>query len=116
MAHSADTVLIEDAGPGMALLQEIRRDLPPGMPRPIGQKAEGSKADRVIAQSAWIEAGHVYLPRQAAWLDSFLHELLAFDRGRHDDQVDSVTQFLKWASKRRYYYNTQLSVVGVIEA
>ena len=30
-------------------------------------------------------------------LATFLDELLAFPRGRHDDQVDSVSQFLKWA-------------------
>ena len=50
------TILIEDAGPGMALLQDLQRDLPQGMTRPIGRKPEGSKADRMIAQSAKIEA------------------------------------------------------------
>jgi hypothetical protein len=44
----------------------------------------------------------VYLPKQADWLDSFLLELLAFPNGRHDDQVDSVSQFLKWAMTRRF--------------
>jgi hypothetical protein len=42
----------------MMLLQDLQRDLPPGMNRPIGQIPEGSKADRVMAQSAKIEAGH----------------------------------------------------------
>ena len=57
--------------------------------------------DRIVAQSAKIEAGHVLLPKQADWLDTFLHELLAFPAGRHDDQVDSVSQFLKWSSSQR---------------
>jgi predicted phage terminase large subunit-like protein len=100
--HGAKTILIENAGPGMTLLQELRRDLPPGMPWPIGQKPEGSKTDRMEAQSAKIEAGHVHLPREAAWLDDFLLELLAFPYGRHDDQVDSVSQYLKWAATRRF--------------
>jgi phage terminase large subunit-like protein len=72
------------------------------MPHPIGQKPNGSKADRVVAQSAKIEAGHVYLPRNADWLDGFLLELLAFPHGRHDDQVDSVAQFLTWAALREF--------------
>ena len=55
----------------------------------------------MVAQSAKIEAGHVLLPKEADWLDTFLHELLAFPTGRHDDQVDSVSQFLKWASSQR---------------
>ena len=100
--HSAGTVLIEDAGPGMLLLQDLRHDLPRGMPRPIGRKPEGSKEDRMVAQSAKIEAGHVYLPSQAPWLDTFLLELLAFPNGRHDDQVDSVSQFLNWAAQRKF--------------
>ncbi|MGB8042704.1 MAG: phage terminase large subunit [Pseudolabrys sp.] len=98
--HGAGTILIENAGPGMALLQDLRRDPPRGMPRPIGWKPEGSKMDRMVAQSAKIEAGHIHLPKQADWLDIFLHELLAFPTGRHDDQVDSVSQLLKWSSLR----------------
>ena len=107
--HGAGTILIENAGPGMALLQDLWRDLPRGMIRPIGRKPEGSKADRMVAQSAKIEAGHVHLPREADWLDSFLLELLAFPNGRHDDQVDSVSQFLQWSAWRNrsefcYYF------------
>jgi predicted phage terminase large subunit-like protein len=106
--HGAETILIEDAGPGMALLQELRHDLPRGMPRPIGRKPEGSKADRMVAQSAKIEAGHIYLPRNAPWIDTFMLEMLAFPNGRHDDQVDSVSQFLHWASMRAYFNNGML--------
>jgi predicted phage terminase large subunit-like protein len=68
------------------------------MPRPIGIKPEGSKADRMVAQSFKIEAGQVHLPREAEWLDTYLLELLAFPQGKHDDQVDSTSQFLKWAT------------------
>jgi predicted phage terminase large subunit-like protein len=101
--YTAETVLIEDAGPGMVLLQDLQRDIPIGMNRPIGVKPEGSKADRMAAQSAKIEAGHVYLPREAEWLDSFLLEVLGFPQARHDDQIDSVSQFLKWASSQALY-------------
>ena len=98
--HGAGTILIEDAGPGTMLLQDLQREPPQGMARPIGIKPEGSKADRMATQSAKIEAGHVHLPSVAEWLDDFLLEVLAFPKGRHDDQVDSVSQFLNWASKR----------------
>ena len=40
----------------------------------------------------------MHLPANAPWLDDFLLELLAFPHGKHDDQVDSTSQFLKWAS------------------
>jgi predicted phage terminase large subunit-like protein len=101
--YGANTIVIEDAGPGMQLLQDLHRDLPAAMPRPIGSKPDGSKMDRMLAQSAKIEAGHVHLPKQADWLASFLLELLAFPQGRHDDQVDSVSQFLNWAARQKYF-------------
>jgi predicted phage terminase large subunit-like protein len=110
--HGAGTILIENAGPGMALLQDLWRDLPQGMTRPIGRKPEGNKADRMVAQSAKIEAGHAYLPREADWLDSFLLELLAFPHGRYDDQVDSVSQFLNWSVTRPTFDPTMAGMAG----
>jgi predicted phage terminase large subunit-like protein len=53
--HRATTVLIENAGPGINLLQDLRAAMPRGMTRPIGVKPEGSKVDRMAAQSAKIE-------------------------------------------------------------
>jgi predicted phage terminase large subunit-like protein len=94
--HRATMILIENAGPGMNLLHDLRADMPRGMTRPIGIKPDGSKIDRMAAQSAKIEAGLVHLPHSAPWLAEFLTELLAFPSGRHDDQVDSVSQFLRW--------------------
>jgi predicted phage terminase large subunit-like protein len=46
------------------------------------------------AQSARIEAGQVHLPRRESWLEDFRTELLQFPHGKHDDQVDSLSQFL----------------------
>jgi predicted phage terminase large subunit-like protein len=99
LAPYADAVLIEDAGSGTNLLQDLYWDMPQGMTRPIGVKPEGSKQDRMAAQSAKIEAGHVHLPREASWLDDFLNEVLGFPNVRHDDQVDSLSQFLYWVQR-----------------
>ena len=105
--------MIEDAGPGIAMLQDLQRDTPNGMPRPIGIKPEGSKADRMAAQSFRIEAGQVHLPKDAPWLDDYLLELLAFPHGRHDDQVDSTSQFLKWAADRPILDDAGLNIISV---
>ena len=96
-AHGAQTVLIEKAGLGLSLVQDLKADSPVGFPNPIGIVPQGDKVTRMEAECARIEAGHVVLPRDAPWLDGFLTELLAFPNGRHDDQVDSVSQFLSWA-------------------
>ena len=97
LSYQVQTVLIEKAGPGLQLVQEPRNDQTPGFPWPTGIVPEGDKWMRMEAQTPRFEAGHVLLPEEAPWLADFLDELLTFPRGRHDDQVDSVSQFLKWA-------------------
>ena len=91
-------MLIEDAGTGTPLIQDLRRD---GQRRPIGIRPEHDKIVRLEAQSAVIEAGHVLLPERAPWLDDFRAEILAFPYGRYDDQVDSMSQFLAWAERNQ---------------
>ncbi|MCC7253551.1 MAG: phage terminase large subunit [Hyphomicrobium sp.] len=97
-SFEANTVLIEKSGVGISLVQQLRveRDL-----MPIGLATEGSKVARMEAQSARFESGAVLLPKTASWLDGYVAELLAFPGGRHDDQVDSTSQFLNWIEGRR---------------
>lgn len=98
--HGAKVVLIEKAGPGLNMVQELRSLNLIGSPRPIGVVPLGSKPDRMAVASCRIEAGQVWMPRDAPWLSILLNELLAFPNGRHDDQVDSISQFLNWAQNR----------------
>ena len=106
--HACERVLIEDAGPGMNLLQDLRHSPAPGTLRPIGVRPEGGKLERMAAQTAKIEAGHVHLPENAPWLGEFLSELLAFPNGRHDDQVDGVSQFLFWWQRENFQFNVPI--------
>ena len=48
------------------------------------------------AHTGMIENGFVHLPKEAAWLTEYLHELTVFPKGKHDDQVDSTAQMLDW--------------------
>lgn len=110
LRYEAQTVLIEKAGPGLQLVQDLRRDATPGFPNPIGVTTEGDKLVRMEAQTPLVEAGHVLLPKEAPWLAAFLEELLAFPASKHDDQVDSVSQFLKWA--RNHSQRSGTSIFG----
>lgn len=101
--HGPNTIIIEEAGPGIQLLQDLKSDAPPGVPRPVGVKPKGDKRNRMEACSSRFEAGQVHLPKDAPWLHELLHELLAFPSSRHDDQVDSVSLFLNWAQRRKHY-------------
>lgn len=47
------------------------------------------KPTRARSIQARSSMGRVYLPRSAEWLPEFMHELLTFDAGKHDDIVDA---------------------------
>jgi predicted phage terminase large subunit-like protein len=110
--YSPNRILIEQAGPGLHLIQELKADPEAGVPVPIGINPEGNKLMRMEAQAARFEAGQVYWPELAPWLATLLHEILGFPKGRHDDQVDSVSQFLNWAEtvhRRELRYQEYIS-------
>jgi predicted phage terminase large subunit-like protein len=89
-AWKARRVLVEDAGAGMMLVQELT-----GMVSGIvAVRPEGDKATRMAAASAKFESGQALLPERAAWLPDLEVELFAFPGGRHDDQCDSISQAL----------------------
>lgn len=92
------TILVEDMGSGTALVQELRTNRLADVPNPTPIKPQGDKVLRMSAQSATVESGKVYVPSDAPWLVSFKDEFLAFPQGRHDDQIDSVSQFLCWTA------------------
>ena len=99
---NASTIIIEDAGSGTALIQDLSRERYSGVPKPIPFKPEGSKVTRMNAESAKIESGQVFLPRHADFLEDLRIELLQFPYGRHDDQADSISQFLHWIVQRNW--------------
>ena len=93
-SYRADMILIEDAASGRPLLQEFERSCPAGVPTPVGRIPDGGKEDRLARASFRIEAGDLYLPRDAPWRAEFERELLGFPYTKHDDQVDALSQAL----------------------
>jgi hypothetical protein len=65
----------------------------------LSRQAKLCFAESMHAQTAMIENGFVHLPKEAAWLPEYLHELTAFPKGKHDDQVDSTAQMLDWLKR-----------------
>lgn len=66
-------------------------------------KPEGSKVERLAAASVAFEQHRVFFPQECRWLADLQHELLGFPAVKHDDQVDSVSQFLNWVLAGRAY-------------
>jgi predicted phage terminase large subunit-like protein len=95
-AANSYALLIENKGSGMALIQDLR----PERIHAIAVDPIGEKVMRMNQQTARIEAGSVWLPRQAPWLDEFRREILAFPAGRYSDQADALSQALHRAYDR----------------
>lgn len=88
----AGVKLVEDRANGPAVLALLQHEIP-GL---IAVNPEGGKVARAQAVSPQIESGNVYLPHPlvAPWVEGFIEECASFPKGRHDDQVDQMTQAL----------------------
>ena len=93
--HKASQILIEDAGIGTGLIQELKT----AQFSVIPVKPEHDKKTRMSIQSGKFESGQVFFPNEAPWLADLEAELFAFPSGRHDDQVDSISQALGHKSR-----------------
>jgi predicted phage terminase large subunit-like protein len=89
-------ILIEDKASGQSIVQDLVAStrLPV---LPIEPK--GDKVVRLMAVSAQIESGRVYLPNAAPWLADYEAEMSSFPNAVHDDQVDSTSQALSYFTK-----------------
>jgi predicted phage terminase large subunit-like protein len=94
-----NAVLVEDRASGQSLIQELAYDSPiPVLP----VKVDSDKVSRAQAVTPMIEAGRVYLPDGAPWLEDYLDELSTFPASANDDLVDSTTQALNHLRQRPF--------------
>ena len=86
---------VEAAGIGLAVVQSLRRR---GVAvRPL--RAIGGKLIRSQSAQIRMEAGTIYFPADAHWLEPFETELSLFPESPHDDQVDALSYASLWAQR-----------------
>lgn len=95
--YSFHAVLIEDKASGQSLIQDLQKNS--SLPI-IAIMPTTDKISRLMAESPQIEGGLVYLPHHASWLVDFENEITEFPLADFDDQVDMLSQFLKWMRER----------------
>jgi predicted phage terminase large subunit-like protein len=102
LAHEfkATVVLIEDKASGIQLIQELTHD--DQLPMVRGIKPVGDKLMRMNAQTATIENGFVFLPKEAPWLRDYVAEMTSFPKAKYADQVDSTSQAMAWVIASMY--------------
>ncbi len=92
-----DAILIEDCAAGQQIIQEMK--VAGAGTNVIAIRPREDKNTRLTLVSPLFEDGTVAIPRHADWLNIFVDELLNFPDSEHDDQVDSMSQFLLWYQK-----------------
>jgi predicted phage terminase large subunit-like protein len=91
------TILVEDAssGPGLAkMLEEHHHHCE------LRRTAGISKEERLEPHLHMFAEGRVLIKNNEPWTMELANEWLRFPFGRHDDQVDAMTQYLNWAAER----------------
>lgn len=103
----ADMIIIEQGGGGRGLLDMLHHErrtmsddeeLTWGLRR---GKPVASKVERWRTGAALLEQGFALFPADAPWLEDLRREVTGFPRSKHDDQVDSISQFLNYAIRSR---------------
>lgn len=83
-------VLIEDKANGSAIIDTLSGKVMGVIPI----TPEESKEARFQSVASVWEAGNVFLPKSASWVDNFIREIMFFPNAKYDDQVDAMTQYL----------------------
>lgn len=91
-------VLIEEKASGIHAIQQLTRETTMNI-FPVKVNTDKGARGREVAPT--VEAGNVYLPENEPWTAPLVDRLGMFPDGKHDDDADSITQFLKWIRKRQ---------------
>lgn len=91
-------ILVEDKASGTGLIAWLREETRFSV---FGVEPETDKITRMDLETPTIEAGRVFIPEdgkdQPDWLEAWIDEHRLFPNSLFMDQVDSTSQFLKWA-------------------
>lgn len=95
--YDVDQILVEDKGSGTQYIQlKGTQSIAPIIPISVNNQ---SKEFRFDAVTPMFSAGLVLIPEIASWLAEYEKELLGFPFAKHDDMVDSTSQYLFWARR-----------------
>jgi len=101
--HKPRNILIEDASSGVSLHAMLKEKNHPAELLPTrGQ----SKEERLESVLHYFVEGRVFIKESEPWSEELASEWMRFPVGRHDDQVDAMSQYLAWRQEnppRQFY-------------
>ena len=90
--------VIEDKVSGKSMSQQLKRTTSVPI---IPFKVSSDKTVRLNMASPMVEAGRVFLPEHAPWVEDFIEEVCGFPGPPHDDVTDSFSQLVNYLSPRQ---------------
>lgn len=99
--HKCNRFIIEPKSNGVALFQSLKHDTKIPVEKVDSKFMQLKKQERVNQIIGHVESGNVYFPETAGWLWDFQKQLLDFDKGEHDDQVDALVHALYYMIFRK---------------
>jgi len=107
--HTQSTrIFVEDKANGSAVISILQKSISGIVP----VNPEGGKVARVNAISHHIESGHVWLPLNAPFTNDFVNEASQFPNGKHDDQVDALSQGI---NRMMYYRSVEREEIPYVQ-
>ena len=97
--RGGDIIIMDDPHKPEDAASDVKRQQCPEI---RGIIPKDDKATRMLSVTGLIEGGRIAVPSDAPWLADFHREIIHFPNGKYDDQVDSVSQFLKWLAEPRH--------------
>ncbi len=97
--NTPKAVLIEDRATGSALLRELQTKYN----NIIGITPKNDKISRFTNAIIAIESGILLFPKNALFLEDLIEEIVCFPSVKHDDQVDTISQYFVWLSKHKEF-------------
>lgn len=101
-------LLIEDKASGQSIIQDLKLSNRNNIV-PIKPKLD--KVTRFASVVPIFQAGKVFLPEKASYKREMINELLNFPNVKHDDIVDSISQFLNFSKNMRSENATRIRAV-----
>ena len=91
-------IYIEDKANGSAIIETLRGKIA-GV---IAVEPEGGKEARIQAVAPFVEAGNLWLPLSAPWVEDYIVEACSFPKAPHDDAIDCTAYALTHYCAKRY--------------
>lgn len=101
-------LLIEDKGSGQSLIQDLKLS---GYNNIIPIKPKLDKVTRFASVVSIFQSGRVLLPKKSSFNRELLKELTTFPNSKHDDIIDSISQFLNFSKDTKNKRSVRVRVV-----